>query len=217
MPSWNAHVAHKTIWAVVSPGRVYRYLEREFVDLFLETGKLRLSSFSRFKDHLDEDRNDPDEGRGHLQGVGKRSGFLQLGASLGRDAYILSTSARLDEDLFSGLPYDGCFEISNVAAFGLAVAKEIPGFRVGKEGHCIYAAHRVIGLESEVFELDVPRDNQLHAAEDAAEELLFLKHKRYAHQAEYRMIWHTSEEVSGTLDIQSEEAVSYCRRVPPRP
>jgi len=42
---------------------VYRYLEQEYVAKFFETSEIRLSSFSQFRKHKDEQRGDSAEGK----------------------------------------------------------------------------------------------------------------------------------------------------------
>ena len=48
-------------WSNRSP-RVYRFLEKQYVEAFFRTGALRLSSFARFSKHTDEQRLDGNEG-----------------------------------------------------------------------------------------------------------------------------------------------------------
>ncbi|HET6763271.1 MAG TPA: hypothetical protein VFH27_06355 [Longimicrobiaceae bacterium] len=48
--------------------------------------------------------------------------------------------------------------------------------------------------------------------EMAGDDLFFLKPVRYAHQNEYRLLWHTTRIVPGYIDIVCPEARQFCTR-----
>lgn len=50
-----------TPWSIFTP-TLFRYLASDYVEAFFAEGSLRLSSFTRFAKHADEQRRDPDEG-----------------------------------------------------------------------------------------------------------------------------------------------------------
>lgn len=41
----------------------------------------------------------------------------------------------------------------------------------------------------------------------------FIKDRRFATQAEYRLIWHSSQEIAPYIDIACPEAVQFCTRI----
>jgi len=54
---------------------VYRYTNKQFVDLFFEKGIIRLSSFAKFRSYPDEIRGDKHEGGGGVTGKSGKVGF----------------------------------------------------------------------------------------------------------------------------------------------
>ena len=61
-------MTHLIPWTMFTP-TVFRLMEREYVERFFETGELMLSSFLRFSQHKDEERNDK-EGEHIIVGLG---------------------------------------------------------------------------------------------------------------------------------------------------
>ncbi len=127
-------------WRIRRP-RVYRYLQKEFVDLFFEKGVLRLSSFARFAQHHDEERRDTQEGVGLLSHRGESSGSPSVHAVLGQgqDAYVLCGATHYSPELAQAFKADSGFRIDDPTAFGCAIAGAIPGFKGGIEGPCVYS------------------------------------------------------------------------------
>jgi hypothetical protein len=62
---------------------VYRYLPQEFVDAFFTSGRLRISTFSQFAKHADEQRADPQEGSTSIIGMAKGGPTLWASATFG--------------------------------------------------------------------------------------------------------------------------------------
>ncbi|WP_421762835.1 hypothetical protein [Ekhidna sp.] len=72
---------------------VYRYMDQEFIDLFFKEGKLRISSFMKFRNYPDEVRGDKSEGGGAITGKSDKEGFtFHLMTQVGENGYMLSTS-----------------------------------------------------------------------------------------------------------------------------
>jgi hypothetical protein len=72
---------------------VYRYMDKEYVNLFFEQGILRISSFKKFKEYPDEIRGDKKEGSGSVTGTSDTSGFqFHVMSNTGSDAYMLCGS-----------------------------------------------------------------------------------------------------------------------------
>jgi len=73
-------------WTILRP-RLYRYLPSKWVDAFFHDGSLRLSSFNEFSKHTDEQRADPQEGRGVRVGVGIAATIVTA-TGRGHDCYV---------------------------------------------------------------------------------------------------------------------------------
>jgi hypothetical protein len=202
---------------------LYRSLEKEHVDSFFSTGALRLSSFAKFATHRDEQRFDPNEGKGHVVHRSSEGQTMMATVSQGHNAYVLSASTSYLPDFSRDLETDSGFRINDSLAFGDAVSRCIPGFGVGLEGPCIYIAKRVLDRDTGPIDLESlrvsPGSKELDMGKlvetvrnVAGEDLYFLKLDKFSHQNEYRMLWLTPRTVEGHLDISCPEARQFCTR-----
>lgn len=208
---------------------LYRYLDQEFVDLFFDQGKIRLSSFSRFQNYPDEIRGDKSEGRGAIRSVAKE-GMQVVGVTeVGTDAYILSTSILGSEELMEVFGTNDCVRIKDPLGFSLAIANSIPGYSQSFQGLCNYQDFRLIDKpiadmsmndfanESGQLIIGGPRMLQrLGEMVGDGTDLMFLKEKKYQNQAEYRFVWQINSqfyELRDYIDVECREAVQFCERV----
>ena len=212
-------------WGLRRPS-VYRYMAREYVDAFFDTGSLRIGSFDQFSKHSDEARLDGQEGRGmvfHQNNNGEGtsvSGYMIYGVS----SYVFCGSSFFSEEIAELFGADSGFRINDTVAFADTIAHRISGFRGGCEGPCVYVPTRTVlrdtgpvGIDD--FQDDGERDkvsfNKMMGflSGMAGDDLLFLKDAKYSSQCEYRFIWHTHDpKVSGFLDLKVPEARQFCTR-----
>jgi hypothetical protein len=210
----------------VWPPRVFRYLEQVFIDEFFESGRVRLKSFSKFGEHTDELRRDPNEGLATFQAEGQQTegqppGFVQGSYGVGLRSYVMSTSLVEEEPSLSEL-YDGCFRIDNTFRFAAAVATALPHFRGGLEGPCIYTDERFFtpppgGFSLQELEGLTEEEMKVKSREImrrfASGVAFFLKLREHARQAEYRLIWHSNSDVEDYIDIECPEAREFCTKI----
>lgn len=132
-------------WTVRTPW-VYRYLPAAYVDLFFETGELRLSSFAAFQKHKDEEREDRREGNNLLIHRTEQKGgqTVVINMDVGHDSYVLCGSALASRDLMAKFGCDSAIVIRDTTSFSNAVATQIPGFIGGLEGVCSYSKMKIL-------------------------------------------------------------------------
>ena len=153
-------------------------------------------------------------------GGGRQFGAFVVG---GHRSYVLSGSYILSKEImdrFSGC--EAAIEITSVPDFAHAIARQLAGFASGFSGYCIYAGNRVLvrHLEGDPFPLPedpaegIPVEKVLAAATAAgrSEEML-LKHKRYAYQAEYRLVWNMDAPPQDSIIVTAPDARQFCRKV----
>lgn len=206
-------------WGLRLP-TVTRYLsEKRFVDEFFDAGKLRLSSFGQFRKHPDEQRGDLNEGRIHVEETGPNSRSVTV-AILDGENYVLSTCAIENPAMDASFDTRFGFQILDPLAFAVAIAKSIEGFQRGVQGLCNYAPSTLLRRETnEHFDPrmldDVERrDGYMESWHlRHAQEALFTKHLRFAHQCEYRFIWTEGGSARPFLDVVCPEARKSCRRL----
>ena len=210
-------------WRIRRP-YVYRYMQRDVVDLFFEQGILRLSSFSSFSKHEDEERLDSQEGRGVVSNI-DHAGTGQTviaGIGQGHDAYVLCGAMKHSSELLSTFSVNSGFRINDTTSFGCAIASAIPRFRGGLEGACIYADKRVVSRKAGPVDLESMRISPERKELDmgkmfaaisniAGDDLYFLKQNTYEHQCEYRLIW-TAASSQDYIDVTCPEAREFCTR-----
>lgn len=210
-------------WRIRRP-YVYRYMQKEFVDLFFEQGILRLSSFSSFSKHSDEERLDAQEGRGVVTNIDHAGTGQTVMAAIGQghETYVLCGAMKKTSELLSAFSVDSGFRINDTTSFGCAIANAIPGFRGGLEGACIYVDKRVVSRKAGPVDIESMRISpegkeldmgKMFAAISniAGDDLFFLKQKIFEHQCEYRLIW-SAANAQDYIDISCPEAREFCTR-----
>jgi len=211
-------------WRAATPA-VYRYLPAQFVDAFFSGGALRLSCFAQFRQHTDEQRLDGQEGEVLWLHRSQELGGQTITARMfhGLNAYVLSTSVRLEKKLMNRFKCDACIQIRDTTSFGIAVARRIEGFQTGVEGLCFYQENRIIEGHLPYQEMDqfigpgVTQEEGRRRIEQLANEQtrhhpFFLKHLGYVQQAEYRFVWITTARVQDFLELKAPELQEYCAR-----
>lgn len=209
---------------------IYRYMEKEYIDLFFEKGILRLSSFKKFRDYPDEIRGDKNEGSGSVVGTTDKSGFqFHAMSNAGNDAYMLCGSIIESERIRQTFKSDTCFRIVNPIEFSVAVSNAIIGFKQSFQGFCNYREHRVImklipGMD--INDFTGPEGTFIIGGEKGNErineilgngiDLMFLKEKKYQEQCEYRFAWIINNQfykMSDHIDIECKEAIQFCQKI----
>jgi hypothetical protein len=203
---------------------VYRYLQKRYVDEFFSSGKLRLSAFSEFAKHIDEQRRDTEEGWVRVSiPIPSKQLAIESRAGAGRNAYILSTSLKGDIALMQVFYTDSYFKINNVTAFSKAIASKISGCTGHMVGYCKYASQKEIQRQMGMLaEKAVERSPEGKMYLDRIMTLLsqalfpdalFMKLGQYSHQQEFRLIWQVSHEVHEPLYVECREAAQFCERI----
>lgn len=212
-------------WQIVRP-RVFRYLPQRYVDAFFDDGTLRLSSFSQFAKHADEERKDGAEGKGIRAGLGEKATVMMVTAR-GSDFYVLCGSlifSKQMQETFQGA--DGSFVIDDTVNFAGAIARALSGFKGGMEGPAIYqddpTIRRDLGATSLEDMMDAHKNPdgtismdmlpQLQGQVGGMEEF-FTKSSRYANQSEYRLLWGIDGEVPDFIDLKVPAARQFCRKL----
>ena len=87
-------------WNICTP-TLFRFINSEYVEAFFKDGSLRLSSFSQFKKHKDEQRFDKHEGKlYYVIRTSKEGGYtIEVMTKTPDNAYVLSASMIYDKDL----------------------------------------------------------------------------------------------------------------------
>lgn len=203
---------------------VFRYLEKQWIDLFFNEGKLRLSSFNKFRNHTDEQRGDKEEGSNIIIGAGKEKHFYAM-VKTGIDAFVLSTSLLYSKSLFEEFKVDSSFIIERPFEFMQGVSNHIPDFKGINFGPCLYKPNHLVKRQLPGFDLntlkseDDPNNldmNKMFATSNLAggNDVLFIKTLKFSHQHEYRILWHSDlHDLPDYIDIIAPEIVQYCRKI----
>ena len=105
---------------------LYRFLDLkgEYVDLFFETGNLKLSTFENCKKLEDENRKDTKEGQSELFGYDGNI-KMQIDYGVGSDAILLCTSLCSEYKDDKGAIYTKFIEILDVQGLLFAIAEQL--------------------------------------------------------------------------------------------
>lgn len=223
-PQSSIQIGFQRPWQIRRP-LVYRYLDRQWVDAFFETGTLRLSSFATFSQHGDEQRKDEHEGSGVVvhENPDKKNPFTIFSKiSQGQNSYVLCGSTRFDPEIGKAFNADSGFRINDPTAFANAISSHIPGFRAGMEGLCNYRGRKAVDRAIQNYQLEdfenpdgqtIDMEKAMQAVFGVAgDELFFLKLTQYAIQSEYRFLWFTHQKGHDSKVIECPEALQFCTR-----
>lgn len=203
---------------------VYRFMEEQYIDEFLETGTLQLSSFRRFGKLEDPLRKDGREGDSIIVGE-KGSMRLETHMRMGSEALLLCTSLTSHYVDAEGQKCKCALEIFDVGGFVDACSKAI----LAKEYHiknvqigpCFYSEKKIYGALQEE-DMKKLGDERNFTVEDlfaipqrvAGPKMFFQKPIEKAIEMEYRMVWLVFPEPQDeTMLIQLEEPQKYARKI----
>jgi Protein of unknown function (DUF2971) len=217
------HIPFTWNWNVVTPA-VYRYENQKWIDEFFETGRMRLSTFAKFATYPDEARRDRNEGKGICYGETHDGKSIFIAQAQGMNAAVLCCSHRLDHKLRESFERDSAFQIMNTVRFGVEIARQLPGFRHGWEGSCIYRHDRNEPQIKRDIDIDIEKYQRpdktidMQFAIDAGQalggaELVLLKRKQYEGQQEYRILWELDTVRGEFIDVVAPNARQFCRKV----
>ena len=206
-------------WYLSTPV-IYRFLEREYVDKFFETGELLLSTFENFSKHDDEKRRDERDGKGIFIGRAPSS-TIYIPASHNFNSFVFcSVGFSPTVKTFDKFKKDAAIQVFNTTDFAAAVSKHIPGFKEGMEGYCYYTN---AGIEAKITEEYVEKIKALkgkpvkyedikdtHTKNIITNSLFFTKRIEYIEEHEYRMLWMTNSKIKEAIKIFVPEAIDLC-------
>lgn len=202
-------------WGVRTPV-VIRSMESKYVDAFFQSGSLRISSFDSFRKHPDELRRDEEEGTAVME-IRSANSTMSAITFNGQEAYVLCAST-VEPELSPD--QDGLI-IDDTIAFAAAISRFLPGFVGGTEGLCTYRSNTLYKAFDE-HEFKPPVDGEdpekWASQQDRVigrhmQNKFFIKHSRFSHESEYRMIWFCSGKPKDFVDIECVDAVRFCRRL----
>ena len=110
---------------------LYRFIEEKYIDSFMETGVLKLTTFDKCKKLEDENRKDDKEGRSDLYGYDGQYKF-QIGFGVGSDVIMLCTSLCSDYQDSNGKIYKKYIEIFDIQGLLFSITEQLK-----KDGYSI--------------------------------------------------------------------------------
>lgn len=166
-------------------------------------------------------RGDIREGQGSIAGFGKSGGAKMLVYDSGLNAHILSTTTKLNDRVINDFQGTCAIKINNPTKFGQLLSKRIPHFISGIEGHCEYSESRLQFLEDHSPEnmalqsMTAQEVNESSLIKTALNNTanIFLKHEKYSHQNEYRLIWYTGQYINDHEIFKCPEVIEFCEKI----
>lgn len=213
--------------------RIYRFMDKTYVDEFFNSGILRLSSFKQFSRHTDEQRLDSSEGEAMVLHRTSENGGQTLWARIraGDNAYVVCGSLTPSLGLMNAFNSDSGIVITDPFNFAKAIAAKILNFKSGIDGPCSYQLRKVIETRLPYIDFGETKPHPEHfrfppgalapvdttkvfetAVKIASLDLLFLKDHHYKHQNEWRFVWFVEGNTDDFIDIAVPEAIQFCSR-----
>ena len=209
---------HVTWLSRINP--IYRILsDIQYVEDFFENGNIYLSSFKNFKKYEDEMQGDKTEGDNLVGGFNGKDASQYVSYEGGINAYVLCATNAFNENVIKDFKGVGAIKIKDPVNFGKEIARKLPFVKTGIEGDCIYVDSKVQTLENEqnkVFQ-NIDFKDPISIKEELSEITLgvemFMKHKKYDHQQEHRLLWFSEVQIENGIVIHCPEAIKYCDKI----
>ncbi len=199
---------------------IYRILsDIQYIEDFFVNGNIYLSSFQNFKKYEDEMQGDRTEGHNLVGGFNGKDSSHFVSYEGGINAYVLCATNSLNENVIKDFKGVGAIKIKDSVNFGKEIVRKLPFVNTGIEGDCIYGDSKVQTLENEhnkVFQ-DIDFKNPVSIKEELSQITLgvemFMKHKKYEHQQEHRLLWFSEVQIDNGIVIHCPEAIKYCDKI----
>jgi hypothetical protein len=211
------------------PIKAYRFLEKEHIDSFMSEGILQLSSYKKFKTHLDEIRGDKEEGKKMYFANYKPSGDEKgegysffTDVHTGSNAYVLSLTMKNDISAFEKhCKYDAGFLIKDVFKFAYEIGRGLTHLAHGVLGQCIYTQGGMIEIDLGKFNInDLTKQEQADKMNDFIRrtdndnQIFFVKDKSHEPEQEYRIMFFMDEDIEqDTVKVKCPKANFFCDRI----
>lgn len=181
---------------------LYRFLDLkgEYVDLFFETGKLKLTTFDNCKNLEDEIRKDTKEGQSELFGFDEDI-KMQIGYGVGSDAILLCTSLCSEYKDDKDAIYTKFIEIFDVQGLLFAIAEQLtkngyviknilfgPCFYTKKEFHNSVCSERFREILDKEKKVDWDEMTKI-ANTISGNNMFFQKPINKRKENEFRLLW----------------------------
>lgn len=188
---------------------IIKMAQKEHVDLFFNSGVLRLGSFKYFNKYDHKEIGDTQEGHTIVIGKSLKRTIIAECAG-GFDRYIFCCYAGSpDEKCIKKFGYDDYFTITDSLKFAEAISKKLNSIKY-EYAKCVYNASKVMmGVISKDYPNNIISHQLLRVAGTAK---YYLKPDIYAHQCEFRFTWEMSSSVPEYIDIECPEALEFCIR-----
>ncbi len=214
----NVSSYHVTWLHRINP--IYRILsDLQYVEDFFENGNIFLSSFKNFKKYDDEMQGDFSEGNFLIGGFDGKDKSQYVAFEGGVNAYVLCATNFLNENVIKDFKGVGAIKIKDSVNFGKEIARKLPFVNTGIEGDCIYGDSKVRTLENEnnkIFQ-NIDFKDPISMQEEISQITLgiemFLKHKKYEHQQEHRLLWFSEVQIDNGIVIHCPEVIKYCEKI----
>jgi hypothetical protein len=219
------HLPPKAWISRVAP--IYRYMDQKFIDLFFQTGALRLSNFTAFRQHKEDALKDGSEGTIMFSTDTDRGKQVISMQVFEKNAYVLCGSREKSKRLKGKYNASGVFCIRNPITFAAEISSYIPGFRVGLSGDCIYSKDPFIrqmgneefnALVAELYRtMNEKRPTTIQqeldiVAKQWTDDAYFLKSTDYSEDQEYRLLW-IAPDCKPYIDIVCPAARESCEHI----
>ena len=206
--------------------KLYRYLEKQYVESFFDTGSIMLSSFARCRS-LECARGDNREGKANFAVAGKNTTAFGIFNS-GLNTQFLCTSRIETTHLMHKFGVDDYFVITRPAHFAQAIAECMADVKEMHMNDCIYSDNGYETTSPEPFVDSLPNLADEKSALEWAEwqhsrlsniiqeslgnRGLFTKRLSYQDEAEFRFAWTLSKPADDQVLVPCIDAVRYCKR-----
>ena len=210
---------------VYTPPNVFRYENENHVDDFFNHGKIRLSSFEKYRHMSIKNLADEKEGCSGKFETNFSSNLIEgkIEGSIKSDSffYCLCCSSTLHPELLKEFNRNSVFRIKDVVGFSMELQKVIlSATEVIHFGNCQYFLDRKnathVGkllLEFQPTSGQMINPVEIFGLNLLGNNILYLKDIKYQKQNEYRILWMVNKMSGNYIDFECPEAVNFCEKI----
>jgi len=205
--------------------RIYRFMDEKYIDEFLSTGSLFISSFKRCLSLENEDRKDESEGKVKVLGHDGRY-TVKMAIGVPNTSFLLCTSLSENNIMPGGNEYSHCLEILDSDKFidMVTLALIENGYQVNRVlcGPCNYGERLITNSKTnlDIQELLQESDSNTIDFEKvfsipnavAGDGMYFRKGLDKAFEHEFRIIWDINNCDNDHIIVKVPDAIRYCQK-----
>jgi hypothetical protein len=187
--------------------KVIKMTKSKYKNSFKENGKLNIGTHDFYQIHSNSEVRDEAEGSTLLMGLGSNYDIIAEVHGGRKNRLFCCYDGEPDSKVIEDFEYDAYYTIEDVEGFSNAINKHLQStFR--KYSRCLYSHYRAI--YGELAKNYNPSIIDARIMNIIGAEKYFLKNSHFHNQKEFRFLWMSANNFTGSEVITCKEAIEFC-------